>query len=40
MQKEYELAATERMGAEQNRRMKWLRATRIGCTLRWCAASH
>ena len=30
MQKEHELAATERMGAEQNRRMKWLRATRIG----------
>ena len=30
MQKKHELAATERMGAEQNRRMKWLRAIRIG----------
>lgn len=30
MQKERERTATERMGAEQNRRMKWLRATRIG----------
>lgn len=30
MQKEHELAATERMETEQNRRMKWLRATRIG----------